>query len=88
MSGSDKIFIPEWGPPQEPPKTELAWLIERGGLCLGFCDRKFAWITFTNEQALRFSRRSDAIRFIEAMRDVLGGACNFDDVLVTEHQWG
>jgi hypothetical protein len=66
---------------------ELAWLIERGGLCFGFRDRKFAWVTFTNESALRFSRRSDAIRFIEAMRDVLGGASNLDDVLVTDHSW-
>jgi len=62
---------------------QVAHLIERNGLCLGFCDRKFSWITFTNESALRFSRHSDTVRFIEAMRDSM----DLENVLVTEHLW-
>ena len=62
---------------------ESGWLIERGGLCVGFCERKFAWVSFTNDQAWRFARKSDATRFIEAY-----GGLGLHDVLVTEHRWG
>jgi hypothetical protein len=64
--------------------SESGWLIERGGLCFGFCDRKLAWVTFTNDQTWRFARRSDAIRFIEAYGEDFG----LHDVMVTEHRWG
>lgn len=64
-------------------RDEVGWLIERGHLCLGFSDRKPAWVTFTNAAALRFARRSDAIRFIEAFRAEL----KLDDVIVTNHLW-
>ena len=50
---------------------------------MGFCDRKVAWVSFTNNSALRFARRSDVIRFIEAFRDTL----NLEDVIVAEHLW-
>jgi hypothetical protein len=64
-------------------RDEVAWLIERGQLCLGFCERKFSWVTFTDESALRFARRSDAIRFIETMREQL----DLWEVSVNEHLW-
>jgi len=77
-------------PPSAPAEVtaeqdEVAWLIEREGLCLGISCRNFAWVSFTDTQALRFSRRSDAIRFIEAMREQY--YLNLNDVLVTEHLW-
>jgi len=76
---------------QQPPATdwaekdEKAWLIERDGLCLGISCRYFRWMAFTDIQALHFSRRSDAIRFIEAMRETL--RLELENVLVTEHMW-
>ena len=67
---------------------EVAWLIECGGLCLGFCEYRFRWITFTDENALRFSRQRDGYSFIESMKwqtkawgEMLEGA------KVTEHLW-
>lgn len=47
---------------------EPAWLIEKGQLCFGFCDYRFAWVTFTSNDALRFSRKRDAYSFREAMK--------------------
>lgn len=62
---------------------QVAWLIERNGLCLGFRDRKWKWVTFTDISAFRLARRSDAVRFIETMR----GELQLEDVLITEHLW-
>jgi hypothetical protein len=45
----------------EPP--QIGWVIEDdeyGRLCLGMECSKLAWVTFTNENALRFARRIDA----------------------------
>jgi hypothetical protein len=62
---------------------ESGWLIERDGLCFGFCEHKPKWVAFTNDQAMRFARRSDAIRFIEAFRWQM----KLENVRVTEHLW-
>jgi len=63
--------------------VSVAHLIERTGLCFGFCDHKPKWVAFTDISALRFSRRSDAIRFIESFREQV----DLENVLVTEHLW-
>lgn len=65
---------------------QVAWLIEQAGLCLGFCEYKFAFVTFTNENALRFARQRDAIAFRETIKR---SPFNLPvgDAVVTEHQW-
>ena len=68
--------------------ADAAWLIERGELCLGFCDYKFTWVTFTNEQALRFSRKVDAYAFVESMKgQSKAWGKNLEGVKITEHSW-
>lgn len=70
-------------------RDEVAWLIERDQLCLGIrasCGYRFTWVTFTDKDALRFSRKEDAYCFMEAVKwkpfDLpLEGA------FVTEHLW-
>lgn len=69
------------------PQPETAWLIERGGLCLGFCEHKFAWGTFTNEDALRFARQRDGYSFMECCKWTPFDL-HLEDAKVTEHQWG
>jgi hypothetical protein len=66
---------------------EIAWLIERGGLCLGFCENKFAWVTFTNEDALRFARQRDAYAFKETCKWTPFNL-KLEDTAVREHTWG
>jgi len=71
--------------PQEV--RESGWLIERGGLCLGFCEHKFAWLTFTDENALRFSRSRDAYSFMETVKWKPFNL-KLEGAIVTEHIWG
>jgi len=69
------------------PLDEVAWLIERKGLCLGFCEYKFRWVTFTDENALRFSRERDAYSFKETMRWENKDWEVLTEAKVTEHLW-
>lgn len=48
--------------------NKQAWLIERGGLCLGICENKLAWVTFSDENALRLARLSDAYGLMEVLK--------------------
>jgi hypothetical protein len=68
-------------------KDETAWLIERGGLCLGFCGHRFTFVTFTNEDALRFSRQRDAYSFMETVKWTPFNLL-LEGSVVTEHLWG
>lgn len=70
-----------------PRREEIAWLVERAGLCVGFCGRSFAWVTFTNEAALRFSRKQDADGFIAAVSRIPDFAVPLEGALATEHSW-
>lgn len=65
---------------------ETAWLIEHGGLCLGFCENRFAWVTFTNENALRFSRKQDAYGFKETCKWTPFDL-RLEDAIVAEHMF-
>jgi hypothetical protein len=75
--------------PASPVATapESAWLIERAGLCLGFCEYRFTWVTFTNEDALRFSRQRDAYSFMEAVKGT-PFSLPLEGSVTTEHRWG
>ena len=67
---------------------EVAWLIERGGLCLGFCEYRFRWVTFTDESAFRFSRERDAYSFKETMKwEKPEFGKLLDGTIITEHEW-
>lgn len=67
-------------------RDETAWLIERGGLCLGTCEYRLKWVTFTDPQALRFSRRADAYALKETLRfDPFN--VRLENCEVTEHMW-
>ena len=68
-------------------RDETGWLIERDGLCLGFCEHRFAWVAFTNEQALRFARSADAYSFKETVKWTPFNL-PLEDAIVTEHRWG
>lgn len=67
-------------------QADVAWLIERGGLCLGFCENRFAWVTFTNESALRFARSVDAYSFKETVKWTPFNL-PLEGAIVTEHMW-
>jgi hypothetical protein len=60
---------------------EVAWLVEDefGRLCLGMECSKLAWVTFTNPDALHFSRKIDAENAITLWN--LNG-------IAREHSWG
>jgi hypothetical protein len=64
-----------------PNFIEVAWLIEDeyGKLCLGMECSKLQWVTFTNEDALHFSRKRDAENAITLWN--LNG-------IAREHSWG
>ena len=69
-----------------------AGLIEGKGaqLCLGIdagCLSP-AWVTFTNEGAIRFARKQDAENFIKALKAFGIKGDPFSDVVITSHQWG
>jgi hypothetical protein len=66
---------------------EYGWLIERDMLCLGFCEHKFTWVTFTNEDALRFSRQRDAYSFMETAKWKPFNL-HLEGASVTEQRWG
>jgi hypothetical protein len=86
---SDKVFIPEWGPPQE---TETGWLIET--TLTGGAPHQIngpAWVTvklglfdWTNDslEAIRFSRKEDAEKLIPRIAELWSGTLN-----ATEHEW-
>ena len=86
MSGSDKVFIPEWGPPQEPKPIETGWLIESSELSSDgprwLFVEDWAGFAWTNDslKAIRFARREDAEQIIPMLESV--------DCKATEHQWG
>jgi hypothetical protein len=65
-------------------EAESAWLIERGGLALGFCRSSFSmrWHTFDN--AIRFARREDAETAIQGLLAVPGFPT---DAVAAEHEW-
>jgi hypothetical protein len=67
--------------------AETGWLIERGGLCLGFCEYRFAWVTLTNENALRFARQRDGYSFMECCKWTPFDL-RIEGAKVTEHVWG
>jgi hypothetical protein len=80
VSGNDKVFIPEWGPPEAPKPVETGWLIERPGPEWATCwSGSFEW-TKDSLKAIRFCRREDANQVAELFE--------FEDVRITEHQWG
>lgn len=86
MAGSDKVFIPEWGPPQENKAPESGWLIEASELASDgprylFVEdwAGFAW-TADSLKAIHFARRADAEQIIVMLESV--------DCKATEHQWG
>jgi len=68
---------------------EPAWLIEKGQLCLGFCGYRFRWVTFTDENAFRFSRKLDAHHFLVSMKKWEPKAWEerFEGAKITEHLW-
>ena len=71
-------------------RDECAWLIEYGGLCLGVCEGKLRWVTFTDELALRFSRQVDAGAFISVCRREWRDervVKALQGVSVAEHMW-
>jgi hypothetical protein len=73
-------------PSGEAPSEETAWLIECSGLCMGFCEGRLTWVTFTDENALRFSRKIDAYNFKEFARwKPLW--MHLEPAVVTEHMW-
>jgi hypothetical protein len=63
-------------------QSETGWLVEDeyGLLCIGLeCGNKISWVTFTNENAIRFARRRDAENAITLWK--LNGNAR-------EHSWG
>lgn len=75
---------PEQGGPQWTDET--GWLIEQHGLCLGLNCGKPAWVTFTNERAIRFARQQDGENFLTAIRAMKFGD-SFNSCEVREHRW-
>jgi hypothetical protein len=66
---------------------EVGWLIEKGLLCLGIdagCSKP-VWVTFTNEGAIRFSRKVDAENTLRSFKS-FGVAGAFDGCTISEHQ--
>jgi hypothetical protein len=63
---------------------EVGWVIERGGLCIGLgsCG-VLTWVTFTDNNAIRFCREIDAKNMRTALRTTLG----LNNGRVTEHMW-
>ena len=84
--GTNAMTVAPAAPPQDV-QDETAWLIERGGLCLGFCDYKFTWVTFTNEDALHFSRERDAYSFKECMKWPPYNLKVLQEAKITSHMW-
>lgn len=61
---------------------EIGWLVEDefGTFCIGLeCGNKLSWVTFTNDNAIRFARKRDAENAITVWK--LNG-------IAREHSWG
>jgi len=70
----------------QPTPNEEGWLIEKGQLCLGSCDRKPAWVTFTDPTAVRFARKIDAENMLNSLRS-MSDAGAFEKCTIHDHSW-
>jgi hypothetical protein len=70
-------------------ESETAWLVELGQLCVGIgtCRKKLRWVTFTDSDALRFSRKRDAENFRLAMIHDFATGEDLKATTVSEHRW-
>ncbi len=65
---------------------ETGWLIEKGQLCLGSCDRKPRWVTFTDPTAVRFARNIDAENMLNSLRSMSDKGA-FESCTINDHMW-
>jgi hypothetical protein len=69
-------------------RDENAWLIEKGLLCLGFCEYRFRWVTFTDENALRLCREVDAYALRETLKyEPFKMFDQLANTTISEHLW-
>lgn len=79
--------VPQAAPAQPSwISDETGWLIEKGQLCLGSCDRKPSWVTFTDPTAVRFARKVDAENMLNSLRS-MSDAGAFQNCTISDHAW-
>lgn len=66
-------------------ERDNGWLIEKGQLCLGTDCGKPAWVTFTNDGAIRFARWKDADLMLSSLMSFDANA--FLGCTISEHAW-
>jgi len=71
-------------------QSEYGWLLDNGLLCIGLGSCSMVdWVTYTDENAIRFARAQDAVNMRSALRGVnMGISMMMDRCKPVEHAWG
>jgi len=70
--------------------TETGWLIDDGKFALGYSNgcQGFKFVTYTNDNIIRFARQEDADRMISYMKHVIGFPISIIEKLnAVDHAW-
>lgn len=67
---------------------ETGWLLDDGLLCVGATPSGFRMVTYTDPDALRFSRKEDAERFRLALVGIGMRRADANKMTARDHSWG
>jgi len=66
--------------------SEVGWLVEADGECIGMVAGEIAWVPYTYDNALRFARKSDAEAMLEYLK-LSGVTIVPPGTFIGEHLW-